>query len=174
MSFFDSDDTFCETLKNGFKTNFKRCSSLQDNGCFNYSRCQAKSLKYMYVYDESCEKIWIWNICNKSKSQAFLLQELVRNSSQFAMTSAYDEACISVSVISKQCFQNLDKNNNWDNGSNHVFVINSQFPNDLPFGGYIPRTSYKAIFAQTFQMKCWDRQGYKWYFCTTVSKVSCE
>ena len=96
---------------------------------------------------------------HKSKSQVFFLQELIRNSSQFAMTRCYDEACISVSVISKQCFQNLDKNKDWDNGSNHVFVINSQFPNDLPFGGYIPPTSYKAIFAQTFQMKCWYRQG---------------
>jgi len=114
----------------------------------------------MYVYDESCEKNMDLIHFHQFKSQAFFLQELVRNSSEFAMTSSYDEACISVSVISKKCFQNLEKNEDWDNGSNHVFVINSQYPNDLPFGGYIPRTSYKAIFAQTFQMKCWYRQGY--------------
>ena len=38
----------------------------------------------------------------------------------------------------------------------HIFVVIS----DLPFAGSVSQSWSKAIFAQTFQMRCWYRQGY--------------
>ena len=80
-------------------------------------------------------KLCIWNICINPNRKHFFDKNLSKTVLHLQWLCSYDEACSSVSVISKQCFQNLETNKDWDNISNHVFVINSQYPNNLHLEG---------------------------------------
>ena len=161
LSFKNIDPSTCSCDKEF--CNFTRCLALEDSRCFNYSRWQTNT-PYMFV---KCEKMMDWEHLRLSASRNFPLQS--RNSSQFAMTSFYDDTCIPVSLTSNECIRNWKKKR--EIGTMYVSHICRHFWPSLR------RLCFSKLkqshFCSNFSDALLVQTGlYSWYFCATVSTVS--